>query len=174
MIRFGLGVTTLALGLLIPSAAFSENAAGVKTASPFNLKDQFSKEYAVKFPASKPTVLIFLSKDDSASNQAKKWKLALANNAIGKKSELLMIVPINTTFTPMQMFIRAHMKEEPPFLLDWGSKVAALYGYVAEKKTAKVILVGADGRVLATEDGAYTELAGKELVAAFDGALTLK
>lgn len=136
---------------------------GKVRAASFTLEDQFDNRYALAFPSEKPTALIFIQRADSVVNQAKKWQLAFQSGK-AKNIDVRMVVPIDTSLGLVKWIIKGHMKKQQPFWLDWESKVAAQYGYEPSKKQAKVVLIGKDGAVLKTVDGAFSPAAYEEMI----------
>lgn len=125
-------------------------------AAPFQIEDQFKKSYDVKFPAQKPTVLVFAYKEDTVWAQAKKWQLAF-KTGLQDKADVRTVVILGNYMSPIRSIVKAHMKDQGPLLLDWGGKVGEAYKFDAKGTLPKIVIIDAGGEIISSGTERFTQ-----------------
>jgi hypothetical protein len=146
------------LNFSVPKA-FRSNSESRKAPS-FELEDQFQKNFSVKFPADKVTILVF--GDRNGSNQIEGWVRPL----YGKYSDgiyIFGVAELSAVPWVARPFVRGIIKNKSKtsIMLDWSGKISKSYGY--QKNKANLFVVDKAGNVIAEKRGAATPSALADL-----------
>lgn len=126
----------------------------------FTLEDQFGKNFAIKFPADKVTVLVF--GDRSGSGQIEGWVRPLYNK-FTDKIYIFGIAELSAVPWAARPLVRGFIKSRSKnsIMLDWSGKISKSYGY--RKNKANLFVVSKSGHIVAEKSGAATNAALTDL-----------
>ena len=138
-----------------PRASFG---ASVRLISPssnqaanFELKDQYDKSYAYRFPKDRVSVLAF--GDRASSKQVEGWTLPLAERYQGRV-DINGVAELPGVPSLSRGMVRRIIKSQViyPVMLDWGGEVSKSYGYRGGR--AAIFVINQQGHIVATRTGA--------------------
>ena len=120
-------------------------------AKDFSLKDQFGKVHEYKFARGKISILAFADKD--GSEQLEAWIRPLYEK-YGEKVDIHGIAELSAVPSIARGIVRVMIKKKSKqsVMLDWKGEVSKQYSY--QKDKANIILIDADGNIVAKEVGA--------------------
>jgi hypothetical protein len=131
----------------------------------FTLPDQFGTNHVVKFPQSKPMVLMIA--DRKGSEQIDEWVAALKKH-YGRRIEMVGVADVSGVPGWMQGMIRKKFRKQYayPILLDWSEKLPA--SLHCQPEAVNIFLLDEAGRVLAAGRGEYDQETLKHLTQVAD------
>lgn len=135
--------------------AFVNSGAAVRNgAIEFDLKDQYNKSYAIRFPRDKPLILVF--GDRKGSSQIESWVRPLYDYYRGGV-DIYGVAELSAVPSLMQGVVRQIFKSQVKYsvMLDWSGKVAKSYSYQSGK--ANVIVINRKGEILFRQTGGATD-----------------
>jgi len=160
-IGFALGahVAAVALAAGLLAAVVPPKVAGARAAAPdaravdFELRDQFGKALAYRFPKERVSVLTFGDRKGSA--QIEGWVRPIYER-YGERVDLHGVAVLTSVPSLFQGYARRQFRKQVkyPVLLDFKGDVARGYGY--EKDGANVFVIDRDGRIVLKMTGAAT------------------
>lgn len=120
-------------------------------AANFELKDQYDKSYAYRFPKDKVSVLAF--GDRASSKQVEGWTLPLAERYQGRV-DINGVAALSGVPSLSRGIVRRIIKSQIkyPVMLDWGGEVSKKYGYRGGR--AGIFVISQQGHIVATKTGA--------------------
>ncbi len=120
-------------------------------AAEFELKDQYNKNSALKFPRQKATVLVF--GDREGSRQIESWVRPLVEK-YQTDIDIQGIAELSAVPGLAQGAVRRIMKNQVKYsvMLDWNGDVSKSYGY--QKGKANLFVIDKNGNIVAKATGA--------------------
>jgi hypothetical protein len=134
----------------------------------FELRDQFDKQQAIKFPAAKPILLIVADKKGSEGIEG--WAQPLGVR-FGERIRISGLADVSAVPQPIRGFVQGRFKKAIayPTMLDWEGKICA--GFKYEKGRPNIYLISRDGRFLEHYSGGVDEKRLKQLITAMQTEL---
>lgn len=158
--------------LLAAAAAPMTGASGVGArAMDFELRDQFGKTLAYRFPKEKASALVFGDRKGSA--QVEGWVRPLYER-YGDRIDLHGVAVLNSIPSLFRGVARRQFRKQIryPVLLDFAGDVTKAYGYEGDK--ANVYVIARDGTVVYKATGAATPDGLQRLFAEVDRQLAAR
>lgn len=151
--KFLILFSVLFLVLSDVNVGYAQQSAADK-ASEFELKDQYNKTYALKFPKDKATVLVF--GDREGAKQIESWVRPLVEK-YADKIDIQGAAELSAVPGLAQGIVRRIMKNQVKYsvMLDWSGAVSKSYGY--QKGKANLFVIDKNGKIIAKATGAATK-----------------
>ena len=123
-------------------------------AAEFELKDQYNKSFALKFPREKAIVLVF--GDREGSQQIESWVRPLVEK-YQTDIDIQGVAELSAVPGLAQGIVRRIMKNQVKYsvMLDWKGDVSKSYGY--QKGKANLFVIDKNGKIIAKATGAATK-----------------
>ena len=146
-------ILTTFLVLLAAAAPVARTNGGGAKAMDFELRDQFGKTLAYRFPKEKVSVLVF--GDRKGSEQVEGWVRPVFER-YGERIDLHGVAVLNSIPSLFRGYARRQFRKKIkyPVLLDFEGEVSKGYGYEGDR--ANVFVIMRDGSVAYKASGAAT------------------
>lgn len=161
------------MGERVKTLVNGENMNRVKTlvngdAMNFELRDQFDRRLAYRFPKERVSVLVFGDRKGSA--QVEGWVAAI-HERYGERIDLHGVAVLTSVPSLFRGFARSQFRKRIrfPLLMDFDGRVSEGYGY--ETDVANIFVIARDGTVVLKATGAATADGLKRVFDALDESL---